>query len=114
MTKWYGKIGYGHNIDEGDGVWDETMTERYLYGDVVKNTRRLITGADLNSRITTGNSISVIADAYALENFFAIRYVEWQGALWNVIDVEEQRPRLLLRLGEVYNGPRPEATSETS
>jgi hypothetical protein len=95
-------------------VWKDVITERYLYGDIVKNTRRLITGADLNTSITTGNSISVLADAYAMDNFFAIRYVEWQGALWNVIDVEEQRPRLLLRLGEVYNGPRPAPASATS
>jgi hypothetical protein len=108
MSKFYGKVGYGTNTDNGNGVWDDVITERYLYGDVVKNTRRLITGQDVNSNLTTGNSISVLADAYALENFFAIRYVEWAGTLWTVIDVEEQRPRLLLRLGDVYNGPRPE------
>jgi hypothetical protein len=113
MTKWYGKVGYGHNVDKGNGVWDDVITERKLYGEVVKNTRRLITGADVNSKLTTGNSISVMADAYALDNFFAIRYVEWQGALWTVIDIEEQRPRLLLRLGDVYNGPRPEPAPAT-
>jgi hypothetical protein len=113
MTKWYGKVGYGHNTDLGNGIWDDVITERKLYGDVVKNTRRLITGADVNSDLTTGNSISVLADAYALDNFFAIRYVEWSGALWTVIDIEEQRPRLLLRLGDVYNGPRPEPAPAT-
>jgi hypothetical protein len=114
MTRFYGKVGYGHNTDTGDGVWEDVITERKLYGDVVKNTRRLITGADLNSDLTTGNSISVLADAYALDNIFAIRYVEWMGTLWNVIDVEEQRPRLLLRLGEVYNGPRPQTPPSDS
>jgi hypothetical protein len=111
MTRFYGKVGYGHNTDKGDGVWEDAITERELYGDVVKNTRRLITGADLNSDLTTGNSISVLADTYALDNIFAIRYVEWAGTLWDVIDVEEQRPRLLLRLGGVYNGPRPEVAT---
>jgi hypothetical protein len=28
------------------------------------------------------------------------------GTLWTVSDVEVQSPRLLLRLGGVYNGPR--------
>jgi hypothetical protein len=48
-----------------------------------------------------------MADAYANEHFFAIRYVEWAGVLWTVSMVEVQSPRLLLRLGEVYNGPTP-------
>jgi hypothetical protein len=110
MTKWYGKVGYSVRAVEGqNGVWDDEMIERYLYGDVVRNTRRLITGEDLNSDITTGNSLSVVADAYALNNIFAIRYVEWAGTLWTVADVEVQSPRLLLRLGGVYNGPTPNA-----
>jgi hypothetical protein len=36
---------------------------------------------------------------------FDIRYVEWMGELWTVANVETQRPRLILTLGEVYNGP---------
>jgi hypothetical protein len=36
-----------------------------------------------------------------------MRYVEWAGVRWTVQDVEVQRPRLLLRLGEVYNGKSP-------
>ncbi|MFL6416842.1 MAG: hypothetical protein ACJ74Y_14355 [Bryobacteraceae bacterium] len=110
MAKFYGKVGYAHSpTDSQNGVWTEVMIERPLYGDVVRNTRRLITGEDLNSDLTTGNSISVVADAYALDNIFAIRYVEWMGSLWVVTDVEVQAPRLLLRLGGVYNGPTPTA-----
>jgi hypothetical protein len=45
-----------------------------------------------------------VADAYANEHYFAIRYVEWAGVRWTVQDVEVQHPRLILRLGEVYNG----------
>ena len=55
--------------------------------------------------ITVRNSISIVADPYANEHFFAIRYVAWAGSLWRVTDVEVQRPRLLLRLGGIYNGP---------
>jgi hypothetical protein len=50
-----------------------------------------------------------VADQYANEHFFAIRYVEWAGTLWTVDSVEVQIPRLLLRLGKVYNGPTPAA-----
>ena len=59
----------------------------------------------VNDDITVQNSISIVADAYAFEHFFAIRYIRWAGTLWKVSDVEVQRPRLILRLGGVYNGP---------
>lgn len=111
MAKFFGKIGYAHAAVEGqNGVWEDEIVERSLYGDVVRNTRRLVTGGDLNPDITTGNDISVVADAYALNNFFAIRYVEWMGRLWTVTEVDVQAPRLLLRLGGVYNGPTPRAS----
>lgn len=107
MAKFFGKVGYGHSVAGQNGVWEDQITEQKYYGDVVRNTRRLVTGQEVNSDITVGNSISIVADAYASENFFAIRYVEWAGALWTVEDVEVQSPRLLLRLGGVYNGPVP-------
>ena len=83
------------------------IVEHKLFGDVVRNTRSLTTGESVNDDISVGNSISVVADAYAREHMFAMRYVKWQGALWKIVEVEEARPRLLLRLGGVYNGPTP-------
>lgn len=107
MPKFYGAIGYGETVETppASGVWIDHITERNYYGDVIRNTRRLQAGEYLNNDLTVGNSISVIADAYANEHFFAIRYVSWSGTLWKVTDVEVQPPRLILRLGEVYNGP---------
>jgi hypothetical protein len=29
---------------------------------------------------------------YALEHFFSIRYVEWAGELWTVVEVEDPAP----------------------
>lgn len=107
MAKFYGKIGYGETVElvESPGVWQDTIVERQYYGDVLRNTRKLQEGETLNNDISVGNSISIVADAYANNHFFAIRYIEWAGTLWTVSDVEVQSPRLLLRLGGVYNGP---------
>jgi hypothetical protein len=109
MAKFYGRIGFGESGESpaGSGVWVDTIVEYMYYGDVVKNARKLQEGESLNNDISVNNSISIVADAYAREHFFAIRYVEWAGALWTVSDVEVQSPRLLLRLGGVYNGPTP-------
>jgi hypothetical protein len=105
MAKFHGVIGYAENVKTAPGVWQDVITKRSYFGDVVRNTRQLREGENLNNDLSVGNSISIVADAYASEHFFAIRYVEWAGALWTVSDVEVQSPRLLLRLGGVYNGP---------
>jgi hypothetical protein len=107
MAKFYGKVGYGQSVESAPGVWKDSITETSYFGDVVRNTRRLVDGSKVNDDLTVGNSISIVADAYALANFFAMRYVEWNGTLWEITTVEVQAPRLLLTLGEVYNGPTP-------
>ena len=108
MAKFYDVIGFAHNtasVESAPGVWEDNIVERTYYGDIVRNTRKLREGEPINNDLTVGNSISIVADAYAGEHFFAIRYIRWAGTLWIVSDVEVQSPRLLLRLGGVYNGP---------
>lgn len=103
--KFSGEIGYGENVETSPGVWVDSIVEKPYSGDVIRNTRKLQDGTKVNDDLSVQNSISIVADAYAGEHFFAIRYIRWMGALWKVTDVEVQSPRLLLRLGSVYNGP---------
>jgi hypothetical protein len=110
MARFFGRIGYGETEETEPGVWVDVIVEREYYGDVIRNARNLREGENLNPDLSVQNSISIVADAYANDHFFAIRYVEWAGALWTVSSVEVQSPRLLLRLGEVYNGPTPAIT----
>jgi len=105
--RFYDVIGYGGTVETAPGVWDDVITEVKYRGDVVRNSRKYGEGDSVNDDLTVSNSISVVADDYALNNYFAIRYVRWSGNLWKVSDVEVQRPRLILRLGGVYNGPKP-------
>lgn len=106
MAKFYGAIGYGSTEETSPGVWEDIVTERKYYGDVVRNTRQLGEGTTLNDNLLIGNSFSIMADAYAYQNFFAMRYITWAGSLWTVTDVEVKAPRLILRVGGVYNGPK--------
>ncbi len=105
--KFHGKVGYGESVETppGSGVWIDEITEETYYGDVIRNTRRMSEGENLNSDLSVNNSISIVADQFANEHFHAIRYIQWAGTNWTVTDVEVQRPRLIFRLGEVYNGP---------
>jgi hypothetical protein len=110
MARYHGKVGYAETVEESPGVFVDSITERAYFGDIIRNSRRLTEGETVNSAISTGNSISIVADPYAREKFFAIRYVEWMGILWIVSEVEVQNPRLILTLGEVYHGPTPGAS----
>lgn len=112
MTKFFGPVGYaGEQIETAPGVWEDSIVEYPYYGDVVRNTRKMAEGGYLNNDLSVNNSISIVADAYAREHFFAIRYVKWAGVSWKVTEVTEEAPRLLLRLGEVYFGNTPAATT---
>lgn len=115
MARFYGEIGYVHTVEDpvGSGIWKDHVVECSYYGDVVSNNRMLQPGSSVNSDISVGNSISIMADAYAREHIFAMRYARWQGALWTIDNVDVVRPRLLLRLGGVYNG-QTAATSGSS
>jgi hypothetical protein len=110
MARFSGRVGYGESVETAPGVHVDEIIERSYFGDVIRNARNLKEGENLNADLSVQNSISIVADAYANDHFFAIRYVEWAGALWTVSSVEVQSPRLLLRLGEVYNGPTPGVT----
>ena len=109
MARFYGKVGYGETVEQpsGSGVWVDVVTERSYYGEVIRNSRNLDERDKVNDDISVGNSISIVADEHAYHHIFAMRYVEWAGTLWKVSKVDVQRPRLILRLGGVYNGPRP-------
>ncbi len=111
MAKFYGEIGYGESVEKADGVWEDVIVEYKYYGDVVRNTRSIKEGDSVNNDLSVGNSISIVADAYANEHFFAICYIKWAGTLWTVSNVDVQSPRLLLTLGGVYNGPKAPTTS---
>jgi len=109
MARFSGAVGYGvtrENPPES-GIWENDMSEHIYTGDVIRDTRKLEPGEGLNNNISVGNSISILADQYAIDNFFNIRYVDWAGVLWTVTNVEVKSPRLILSIGSVYNGPTP-------
>lgn len=111
MARFHGKVGFGQTQDQGNGVFEEVIEYRIYSGDVIRNNRATENDQKVNSDLRVSNSISIVSDPHANEHFFAIRYVEWAGTRWEVTDVEVRSPRLLLRLGGVYNGSEGSAAS---
>lgn len=104
-TRFFGKIGYNLGaVEKAPGVYVENIEERSYYGDVLDNSRQLDSDDKINSDLSVRNSISIVADEFAFTHFHAIRYLEWAGAKWIVKDIQVKSPRLVLRLGGVYNG----------
>ena len=104
MVKLAVKIGYAPSFQEiAPGVYEEVVAEKTYFGELIRNTRRLESAGQVNDNINISNRISIVADPYAKENFFMMRYAEFMGAKWKVTDVEVAYPRLILTIGGVYN-----------
>ena len=104
MAKWFGVVGFAETVETSPDIWEEQITKRSYYGDLLRNTRRLQASDQLNDNINIANEISIVSDPYANQHFHAIRYVEFAGTKWKVSNVEVLYPRLKLTLGGVYNG----------
>lgn len=104
MAKFFGKIGFATLTETTPGVWEEVITEREYYGELVRNNRRLQGAQQLNDNINISNEFSILADPFAVENFHNMRYLTYMGTKWKVSSVDVQYPRLTLSVGGVYNG----------
>lgn len=113
MAKFYGAVGFAEsNVETAPGVFRDVVVEHPYYGDIVRNTRQLREDEKVNDDLSTTNSISIVADPYARDHFFAIRFVEWAGTVWKVSNVDASTPpRLILELGGVWNGGRATVTT---
>ena len=100
--KWFGKIAFADQKDDGTGVWKSVITERDYYGDVLKNSKRDENSTVINSNITLSNQLSVVADPFILDSFTKIVYVEIFGKKWKVSSVDVNYPRLTINFGELY------------
>lgn len=105
MAKWYGKVGYSETVETSPGVWKPQDTVREYYGDVIRNNTRWAVNPDsTNDNLTVNSQISIVADPFAIEKFYSIKWIEFMGVKWKITNVVPQLPRLLLTLGGSYNG----------
>lgn len=104
MNRFYGKIGYGGTVETSPGVWRDSIIETNYYGEQVKTISKWNTSGYANDNREYSTQISILTDENAYNNWYNIKYIEYQGALWEVTSVEPLRPRLLLTIGGIWNG----------
>ena len=111
MARYYGRIGFlREEIESEDrpSRYVPVMEERFYSGELWKNTTNQQTAEKPVDDFGINNDISIVADAYALNNFSSMKYVEFMGTLWEVRSVTVEHPRLRISFGGVYHGPTAE------
>lgn len=105
MAKWFGKIGYAETVETKPGVHTPQETVREYYGDVIRNSTRWAGKSDsTNDDLTVNTQVSIVADPFAIDKFYSMKWIEFMGTKWKITSVDPQFPRLLLTLGGVWNG----------
>lgn len=110
MARFSGTIGFLRTVEtdpvDHPGVYNEVLTEKRYYGDVLSNSRRWDqNGNYLNDNLVINNRISVVADTFARANLGAMRFVRWLGDTWKITNAEIQYPRIILTIGGQYHEP---------
>jgi hypothetical protein len=103
MAKFFGVVGYAKTVVVRPGVTKLRVAEKPYYGDVYKNTGMYQSSGNVHDDLNVSNTISIVADPFAYQNFHLMRYVEYMGAKWKIKNVEVQYPRLILTIGGVWN-----------
>ena len=103
MPKFAGKIGFAIIEEAAPDVHEEKIVERTYYGDMLLNKYTSESSDGALDNVNLQNTVSIVADPFASNNFPSIRYVVYLGVQWKVRSVTVNQPRLEISLGGLYN-----------
>ena len=104
MAKFAGSVGFITEVESSPGIWTPSELVQVMYGDVLRTASTLQGSSGQNKNIVLQHRISLVGDPHAIMNFYDIRWVEYQGAKWEVTLIEVARPRIIVTLGGIWNG----------
>ena len=102
--KWCGIIGFDKPVENVKGVSDHEFIERQYYGDVRDFDSRWANTENVNDDLKINVKISIMADPFIYESLPYMKYIEFLGHKWCITEITPNRPRIILRLGGLYNG----------
>lgn len=103
MARFYGTIGFTFGtVEKSPGIWKDRIITRNYYGDTMRRRVTWHEGQKVNDDVKINHQISILADEYAEENAYLMKWVLWKGIKWKVESIEFERPRIILTLGDRY------------
>lgn len=118
MAKFVGVIGFLTTEEKEPGLNVSVPREFTYRGDLLQNQiKRENSSESIIDDITISNRISIVANPYAKEHIFEMKYLKFQmpklGGVWKITNAEVQEPRIILTLGGVYSGDTVVSSGET-
>ena len=90
-------------------VYGPRIVEKHYKGDVLNRTSRWQqSDIAVNDNLNVSNRISVVSNKFLDDNLSSMKYIVFKGVAWKINSITLQPPRLILEMGGVYNGERPE------
>lgn len=108
--RYSGKLGYSEQTEKRPGVWEETITEVDVLGQVEQRTEVLSTSTSVLPEYTTTTSISVLALPDPKKDLV---YVTYLGVRWSIGSVVTEFPKMRIFIGKEYHGPLPAGAPAT-
>lgn len=105
--RYSGKFGFSESTETAPGVMEEVITERDYLGDLVQRTEAFSVADSVLPQYRTTTSVSVLSDGVLTENYKKLRYISLMGENWSVSSAVYQFPRLIVYVGDIYDGPVP-------
>ena len=106
--RYSGKLGVAQQTEVRPGIWEETITEHDVIGELEQRSETLEQGDSIHPRYVTTTSVSLLARAVGPRDNSDLRYLTHAGTRWQTRSIVSQPPNIVLYLGEEYNGPTPE------
>ena len=106
--KWHGKIGFETQVEVTSSdprkatAWKPEIVEHHYYGDVLRVVKRENNGDKVNNDVSINNQFSVISDPFARENYYNMKWIEWNGKKWRITEITVEPPRLTINIGGEY------------
>lgn len=107
MAKLRGPIGYAIQRETAPGVWEDVVEEHICSAQLLRSAWSTRSSDGVNDDLKLSNKISVLMNQYTNNPDYRMNYIYFRGIRWRIESIEEVRPRLILTLGGVYNGPTP-------
>lgn len=109
MNKFVGKIGFAFSPAQSEahsGIWKEKIVEKTYCGTMLRSSRVLENSSEVIEELRISNQLSILADPYANNNMYAMRYIRFRGVNWTIKSAEAgtNNKRIILTLGGIWNG----------